>query len=261
MNQGWISIHRSIQEHWIWANEKYLKYWMLILLNVNHEPKKFPVGNEIFVCSPGQSFRSIQQWTDLFGCSKKTTVKFFEMLKRDDMISTEILGNGNRRKHLLTVVNWDKYQKTETRMFRERKPECSVNGNPNVTPNNNENNVNNENNENKIPLTPKGIDSNLIFSEIEFPESFKNDFFKKTLLSWLEYKNNKRQSYKSDKAIQELVNQLHKFSDGEPRKASEIVKISMANNWAGVFPLKTSAHQVSSLRDPKLSKSGYFEPL
>ena len=151
---GWISIYRKIQEHWIWQDEKYLKWWLTVILNVNHEPKKFPVGNEVLVCNPGQSFRSIEQWTAMFLCSKKTTVKFFEMLKNDDMIHCEIVGKGNRRKHLLTVVNWDEYQKKETEISPSRKPECSVNGNPNVTPNNKDNNENNENNI-KISLPPK----------------------------------------------------------------------------------------------------------
>ncbi|MGV8133773.1 MAG: hypothetical protein AB2L20_01045 [Mangrovibacterium sp.] len=39
------------------------------------------------------------------------------------MIQTEIIGSGNRRKHLLTVVNWGKYQETETENFTETKPE------------------------------------------------------------------------------------------------------------------------------------------
>lgn len=134
---GWIKIYREIQEHWIWQDEKHLKWWLTIILNVNHEPKKFSVGTELFVCDPGQSFRSIQQWTDAFNCSKKTTVKFFKMLENDGMISYKILGNGNRRKHLLTVMNWDKFQVMETEMFRERKPECSANGNPNVPSNKN----------------------------------------------------------------------------------------------------------------------------
>lgn len=59
------------------------------------------------------------------------------MLENDGMISYKILGNGNRRKHLLTVMNWDKFQVMETEMFRERKPECSANGNPNVPSNKN----------------------------------------------------------------------------------------------------------------------------
>ena len=56
------------------------------------------------------------------------------------MISCEIVGNGNRRKHLLSVLNWEEYQQEETELYPPRKPECSVNGNPNVTSNKNDKN-------------------------------------------------------------------------------------------------------------------------
>ena len=135
---GWIKLFRKIQSHWIWQDEKKLKWWLSILLNVNHAPQKFPVGDELLVCEAGQSFRSIEQWTSMFGCSKKTTAKFFDLLKKDGMISCEIVGNGNRRKHLLSVLNWEEYQQEETELYPPRKPECSVNGNPNVTSNKND---------------------------------------------------------------------------------------------------------------------------
>lgn len=143
MNQGWISINRSILNHWIWHDEKYFRWWITILLTVNHESKKFPVSNEIFICNPGESFRSIEDWSNQFGCSKKTVFKFFELLKNDGMIATKTVGKGNRRKHLLTVVNWQKYQQMETKNYTERKPKTTPKGNPN-------NNDNNENNENKL---------------------------------------------------------------------------------------------------------------
>ena len=138
--KGWVKLHRKIQEHWIWADEKYLKYFLTILLNVNHEPKKFPVGAEIFICNPGESFKGIAEWTRLFGCSKKTTIKFFKMLEKDEIILTKTVGKGNRRKHLLSVVNWEEYQQTETEDYTEKEPKITPKGNPNVTPNKNDKN-------------------------------------------------------------------------------------------------------------------------
>jgi hypothetical protein len=133
--EGWIKLHRSIQENWIWQDLKLSRWWIIVLLNVNYKPKEFSVGDEKFTCNPGQSFRSIIEWTMLFGCSKKTTVKFFKMLQKDNMISIEILGNGNRRKHLLTVEKWEEYQQMETEIYTGRKPKTTPEGNPNVTPN------------------------------------------------------------------------------------------------------------------------------
>ncbi len=137
---GWISIHRRIQDHWIFQDPVYFQWWIIVLLNVNQKGTKFPVNNEFHTCLPGSSFRSLDSWSGLFGCSKKTTVKFFKLLENDQMIAREVVGSGNRRKHLLTVVNWDKYQKKETENYTERKLKTT----PKMPPNNNENNENNE---------------------------------------------------------------------------------------------------------------------
>ena len=141
---GWIKIDRSILNHWIWQDEKYFRWWIAILLNVNHEEKKFPVNSEVFICQPGESFRSVEDWSRVFGCSKPTVFKFFQMLESDEMISTKIVGKGNRRKHLLTVVNWNKYQKTETRNFTENFTENKPETLPKINPNKNEEKNKNE---------------------------------------------------------------------------------------------------------------------
>lgn len=151
---GWIKIERDIQNHWIWQDEKYFRWWMTILLNVNHEAKKFPVNTEIFTCKPGESFRSIDDWSKLFRCSKPTVFKFFALLKNDGMIQTKIVGRGNRRKHLLTVVNWQKYQQTETRNFTENKPETL----PKVNPNKNDKNKKKEKEAKNVRFLPPSLD-------------------------------------------------------------------------------------------------------
>lgn len=138
---GWIRLYRDIQKHWIWENDRYLRWWIVILLNVNHKPSTFPVSFELHTCNPGQSFMSLERWSELFGCSKVTTLKFFSMLESDQMISREILGNGNRRKHLLTVQNWEIYQGNAT----ENCTETVLKTKPKQYPNNNDKNDKNEN--------------------------------------------------------------------------------------------------------------------
>ncbi|RKD90053.1 hypothetical protein [Mangrovibacterium diazotrophicum] len=150
---GWISLYREIQNHWIFKDDKQFKWWVIILLNVNHSASKFTVGLELHICNPGQSFRSIEQWTSLFGCSKKTTVKFFELLETEGMIVREILGSGNRRKHLLTVRNWRKYQESET----ETVPETPPKGYPNITSNKKDKNEKNKREGKTICFSPPSL--------------------------------------------------------------------------------------------------------
>lgn len=152
---GWIIIHRKIQNHWVWDNERYLKWWLTILLNVNHEEVEFNSFGEVYTCKQGESFRSIEQWTLLFKCSKPTTVRFFKLLEDDGMIECKTIGTGNRRKNLLTVKNWAEYQKL-----------TEINLKPNVTENFTEENSKLEKNLNRRNRRPVK-ESEDVFSEME----------------------------------------------------------------------------------------------
>ena len=246
--KGWVSIHRSIQDHWIWEDPKYLKWWLTILMSVNHEEKAFTVGLEAFICNPGQSFRSIEQWTSQFSCSKKTTIKFFKMLQKEDMIECKNLGKGNRRKHLLTVANWSKYQATETENYTERVPEITPKEYPNIPPNNNDNNDDNVNKK-------KGADKKIDFDEALLAKIDCSPEFKPIFLKWLRYKRNRKESYKSEDSAQIAYNRLVKHADNNPAKALEIVEQSMGNNWSGFFELK--ATQTSKTYANNRQTNGY----
>jgi hypothetical protein len=221
LSNGWIKIHRSILDHWIWQDEKYSRWWITLLLSVNHSDAKFMVGDEIYMCKSGESFRSLDEWARLFGCSKKTVVKFFTTLKKDSMINTKILGNGNRRKHLLSVENWLKYQHVETEKGTKRKPKREPQGNPNLPPNNNEEEI--------LRIRMKRIG--------EWDFSFLEDDFK-IFLDWLEYKKDRKESYKSQRSIQIAYKKMKELSGNNSEIAKKIVEQSMANNYAGLFEFK-----------------------
>jgi len=149
---GYIKLHREIKNHWIFKNDKYFKWFITVLLTVNYEAVKFPVGDKVYTCNPGESFMSLEKWAAIFGCSKRTAIKFFKLLESDNMVNRRVLGSGNQRKHLLIVRNWQKYQKREPKKEKpneqpentgssernqeERKPETTPKDNPTVHHNN-----------------------------------------------------------------------------------------------------------------------------
>ena len=57
---------------------------------------------------------------------------------------------------------------------------------------------------------------------------------------WLRYKREKGQSYKPT-GFSTFVNKLMKLSGGNVETAKLIIEESIANNWAGIFPLKNNA--------------------
>jgi hypothetical protein len=80
---------------------------------------------------------------------------------------------------------------------------------------------------------------------------------------WMEYKQERKEKYKSHKSIQIMVNRLYKISSGSLNTAIEIVHHCIAGNYQGLFlpydlkPKQTqSAHQPSSI--PVKQKVEYY---
>jgi len=150
---GWISIHRKIKDHWLWSDPVKLKWWIDILLTVNHSESKVNIGNVLIECKRGQSIRSLQTWAVQWQTNKSMVRRFFDLLQNDEMISTENVKKSTR----LTVCNYDSYQ--DSRNANETQAKRKRNANETqTTPNNNDNNVYNENKENNLDsLVPEGF--------------------------------------------------------------------------------------------------------
>lgn len=55
---------------------------------------------------------------------------------------------------------------------------------------------------------------------------------------WLEYKRIRRESYRSESGARKCLSLLRNLSGGDPTVAAAIIDRSIANNWAGLFPLQ-----------------------
>lgn len=70
-------------------------------------------------------------------------------------------------------------------------------------------------------------------------ESFgEYEYLRPVLERWLEYKAERRECYKSLQSIKVLAKKLDSLSGHSIAAANEIVEQSIANNWAGLFPLR-----------------------
>ena len=107
---GWIKLYRSIKDHWVFENEKYLKWWVIMLFEVNHSERKFTRNYEVYTIKQGQSVNSLRTWADLFKCTPKTVSKFFKLLESDAMISVKKIGKGKQALSLITIDNYGTYQ-------------------------------------------------------------------------------------------------------------------------------------------------------
>ena len=108
MNNGWISLHRKIKDHWIWEGKpfSYGQAWIDIIMECNHSSKKQLIKKQLIITDRGQSSNSLKTWAVRWGWSVTATRHFLDLLKKDEMINTENAQVTTR----LTVLNYDTYQ-------------------------------------------------------------------------------------------------------------------------------------------------------
>lgn len=112
-------LHRKIRDHWIWKSDHRFKWWIDVLLSVNHCDNKVLIKGTLIECKRGQSVMSLDTWAKRWNVTKKTVKDFFELLQKDSMLVYEGMQNTTR----ITVCNYDSYQgmvnDTETQSKRQ----------------------------------------------------------------------------------------------------------------------------------------------
>lgn len=83
------------------------------------------------------------------------------------------------------------------------------------------------------PLSPQGGNSSYDWSLLSEP-------MKLIAMQWLEYKKEKKQTYKPT-GFKAFCKRLIKLSGGDPLKAQQIIDYSMSNNYSGIFELNNHA--------------------
>lgn len=125
MSEGWIKLHRAIQEHWLWDDEPFTRGQAFIdlLLMVNHKDKKIMFNGELIEITKGSKITSLRQLSDRWKWSTNKVKKYLEQLQKDGMINYK----SDNKKTLLTIENYSVYQSQgnteETQKKQERNTE------------------------------------------------------------------------------------------------------------------------------------------
>jgi hypothetical protein len=209
MSKGWISIHRELQEHWLWKEKREfskLEAWLDILLTVNHSEQKVMIKNTLFTVKRGQSINSLETWGKRWKWSRGRVKRFLDLLKSDSMIDFRT----NSKTTELTVCKYDSYQDTQT----SNKHQTNIKRTSNVHQtniNNKDNNINKENNE-----------------EIIFKQPLKLSIWN----DWLNYRKEIKKPIKVKSTLEILFKRFEKES---LEKCKFVVNNSIENNYVGLF--------------------------
>lgn len=150
--QGYIKIHRKIQECWLWQ-DKFSKgqAWIDLLLRANHKDNKICINGELINIPRGTFFTSIEKLKEAWKWDRKTVMSFLTLLENDNMIVQERTPKGTT----LTIVNYEVYQdnnfsldtQTDNTMDRGTDNRTDIKTDIKTDTNNNDNNDKNEKND------------------------------------------------------------------------------------------------------------------
>ena len=103
---GWIKLHKSIMDHWLWGDPVVIKAWLDLLLSVNYMDKKVLFNGRLITVKKGQIITSIRKLTERWGCTRRKANNIITMFAADGMIELKRDKGGT----LLTIVNYSIYQ-------------------------------------------------------------------------------------------------------------------------------------------------------
>lgn len=112
---GWIKVYRDLADHWLAKHPEKLGWWVLLLLEVEHEDKKIIVGNQLIEVKRGQVVASLTYLAKLWQTSKKTADRFVSLLIEDQMLTRNVTRNVS----ILTICNYESYQDSPTSVRHE----------------------------------------------------------------------------------------------------------------------------------------------
>ena len=217
--EGWIKTYRSIVE-WEWHTDpNMVSLWMHLLVLANFEDKRW----RGIVVKRGQLVTGRKALSDFTGISERTIRTCLKRLEETNEISIKT----TNKYSVITILKYDSYQ-------------CLGNE-TDQQPTSNRPTTDQQLTTTKEYKEDKNIKKRT--TKVVTKESFIAPEFEDVFNIWLEYKHQRRESYKSEMSLKMCYNKLLNLSNGDPFIAGLIVEQSIANNWAGLFALKNDNNE------------------
>lgn len=104
--KGWFKVYRSLEEHWISQDMEKLGRWTWLLMKAAHEDTKVMEGNKVIELKRGQLIASLSMLEAKWGVSRKTVMRFLDVLEREEMLHRKV----HRGVTIITICNYEGYQ-------------------------------------------------------------------------------------------------------------------------------------------------------
>lgn len=106
MENGWIKLHRKIQDSGLYSKPTYFLIWIHLLLSANHRPKKFIWNGKDITVREGQLITGRKKISEALEIPESTVERALGYLE-----DTSKIGQQKTTKYrLITISKWHQYQ-------------------------------------------------------------------------------------------------------------------------------------------------------
>ena len=230
---GYILLHRSLQDHWLWNDKPFSKgqAWVDLLLLVNYKPGKTMFNKQLCDVDRGERVTSNAVLSERWGWSETKVKKFLDTLESDGMIELK----KDHKKTVVKVLNYGDYQigidEKKPLKDHRKSAENPVEDHRKTTERPQKiheyNEVNKGNKGNEINNIPP------IVPQADWHDRFSASMVAK-LEEWLAYKQEKRQNYKPT-GLKTLINKAEKeVAQYGETAVIEVIDASMSSGYQGI---------------------------
>lgn len=261
--EGFIPISRKLFNNFLWKEDREFsraEAWLDLLQLARFEANstKEIIKGKVIEYGRGERPLSLRLLADRWKWSKNRVDKFLDLLVSERMI-TKRTANGTTngteqgtangtRQTVITICNYESYNSV-SKKEGQRKGQSLGQGTGQLAGQGRDkyNKDNKDYIEKIISLFPSFSEYDLNYITEELADAF-------TL--WLEYKKDRRESYKSEKSLRICFNNLVKLSNNDPLTALQVVENSIGNNYSGLFELKNNKSEYGNKKQTDIADIG-----
>lgn len=134
--EGWIRIHRKLIEASWFSKSEYVHLWLYLLLKANHQDKEIYIGNEKVLVKRGQILTSRHKLSEVVHVQENKIYRILKCFENEQQIEQQ----KTSRYTVITVLNYDTYQKSE-QVNEQQINNKRTTGEQPMNTNNNDNNI------------------------------------------------------------------------------------------------------------------------
>lgn len=108
---GWIKLHRSVSDNWVWNCEfSYGQAWIDLLCHACHKPNKLTIKGQLILLGIGDQARSEVTLSKVWKWSRNKVRRFLSNLEKDGMIERKT----THLTSIISICNYSNFQHCDT---------------------------------------------------------------------------------------------------------------------------------------------------